>query len=187
MLTTRKFFAFSFTIVFFLLVTVWINSFRITDHHTATNEFKLKPFHTKNLWGAKLISEDGSHKLFAGIQNGLTGLDGKINNLITPQKEILTATSTNNHQLKIRINLGIANVFFKILSYNQPLPVKEPTSQANIKAITQLNYIVKNNPCRKCSKDDVFNKTFAANPYSSNISDSKTVSVYGVIIQIIPK
>lgn len=183
MLTTRKVLAFSLTIVLSLLMTIWTYSFRINTT-TETKKFSLKPYYAKNLWGAKVISRDGTHNFFAGIQKGETRIDDD-NFIFLKVKS--GSGNIKNHQIKL--NLGKIDISFKILSYSQTAPKNESQIQNGGKTITQLNYIQKNSPCKKRNKNDfvLLNKTIPDSPDSNDITDSKTTVVFAILLQIIPK
>lgn len=190
MLTTRKVLAFSFIIVISLLMTIWINSARINNKSYETNKFQLKPVYTNTLWGAKLISWDGTHNFFAGIQKGETRLDYNDNLIIHPKPKLCSnSNQVKNHQIKIKLNLGKIDVFLKILSYSQTALKSESPIQSRGETITQLNYIKKNSPCKKRNKNNfvLLNKTIPDKPYSKSVKESKTISVFALLIQIIPK
>jgi hypothetical protein len=183
MLTTRKVLVFSIMIVFSLLTTIWVNSTRIDNKSYETNKFQLKPVHKNTLWGAKLISGDGSHKLFAGIQKVVAGIDD--DNFIS-LKVKSDSGNIKNHQIKL--NLGKIDISFKILSYSQTAPKNESQIQNGGKTITQLNYIEKSSPCKKRNKNDfvLLKNTIPDDPDSNDMIDSKTTAVFAVLLQIIP-
>jgi len=161
---------------------------RVNDR--ASGNIVLTPFYSKDVWGAKIETANGSRQLFAGIHRGITTTGEGANDGFTSGSVAATDGKIQNSQHRYKFEFAKFDIILKILSYNHHGPDQEQYDPPPNQELKHLNYIVGNSACRKCSKDDIIllnRKNVSNNHDLDNRRTEKKVSILALVIQIIPQ
>ncbi len=173
-----------------IVIIVWLSSSAILNEakKELSNNVQLTLLCLENVWGAKVESNDGLCRFFAGIQTGAMRFGEDKSDYLSSPKML---PAINDTQFTYIIELGRFDILLKILSYQPPREdVPEPPTETE--ELKYLNYIVENSGCKKCSKNRMIllEQNDSSLDQIQNIGDVNSFSnirIFGLLIHVLPK